>query len=616
MFNFVTVEQALETHRLDLLVVVEESPQFPGELVFQVDDPQSFYERYSTWVSRYLCLSQPFVIEEFVALLTADGWNVCFTESTADILEAHHRHRLPLTIENFTCPGGGELYPFQTYTLRRALERSTAPLPQDRFFFIGWSTGTGKSVAACAGAQELFNRGQIDHVICATTMSMKPNLAFNSSASFAKTTSLDVTVNDGTKAKRVKGYQERHQVYVINYEKCWVDYRQLLDLVLNRKVLFVLDEAQKCLSAEPTRYSRTKTRKHLDKLVAACQATVWPMSASVVDHSPLRYRDVFNLSGDEESNPLGSARSFISRYATSVRNVPMNGTTVSYYSWSNARLQEVRHRVAARTQSIRKTDPGVRDSFKSNQMIMVPIEMSREDRRLYDMVVDDARRAKRAGEPLVSHYRLLRYICNTPLALKHTSDALGASLAREYPRLVTNTHNAKLAVFQDHLESISSQNDKVVAFTKWTNLGLLLISPELKGVNHVLHYGVGQSAADSALAQQRFKTDPEVTLFFSSDAGAHGLNLPEARYNISYEVPFSFDLLMQRSERNNRADSQFDTTTYAYVTEDTVEERIWEINDGRRRLSESTQGTRETLNYGEQHIDQSEEAAREWLIFG
>ena len=81
-------------------------------------------------------------------------------------------------------------------------------------------------------------------------------------------------------------------------------------------------------------------------------------------------------------------------------------------------------------------------------------------------------------------------------------------------------------------------------------------------------------------------------------------------------MPFSFDLLMQRSERNNRADSQFDTTTYAYVTEDTVEERIWEINDGRRRLSESTQGTRETLNYGEQHIDQSEEAAREWLIFG
>jgi hypothetical protein len=344
------------------------------------------------------------------------------------------------------------------------------------------------------------------------------------------------------------------------------------------------------------------------------------MSASVVGANPLRYRDVFNLAGITYGrNPLGTASEFEERYSTEIRFYrpsPWSKDEIRYYTWNLGRLHEVRHLVAGRTQSARKTDPGVREFFKGNRLEPVPIQMSSETRKLYEAVKDDARQQRDTGA-LVGHYTLLRYICNTPLALGVTSDPLGQRIAAEHPKLITNAHNEKLQYFLDQVESIAESGEKVIAFTKWTNLGLHLLAPEIKkrGIEHVLHWGTGQSDADSAAAQHLFKTNPNITLFMSSDAGAEGLNFPEARYCINYECPYSYDRLMQRSERNNRADTEFDTISYVYLTEDTIEDRIWLINDERRKLAAATLGTVETLTYGGR-AGKSEEANIDFLIFG
>jgi hypothetical protein len=489
----------------------------------------------------------------------------------------------------------------------------------DNLYVTQGHTLTHNSLFACAGAQELFNRGEIDVcIVLAYPMVMKPNLAYAAKASFDKTTKLDWCLPEGTKKQRNAKYAADHQVYVLNYERCWADFAALKELTEGRRVLFVMDEAQRVLTHETDFRKMTKTRKHLNRLVLGSQAVVWPMSASVVSHNPLRYRDVFNLAGNDTNNPLGTVTQFERRYASTVRHIPIGYCNeITYYTWNVARLHEVRHRVARKTQSVRKTDPGVREFFKGNQVITIPVQMSKEDRSLYDWVLDRAWDANKEGEPLMGHYRLLRYICNTPLALEASADPLAQELVAAHPKLITNAHCAKLEMFLDQVESIAEQQDKVVAFTHYTNLGLLLLAPEVdrRGINHVLHYGVGQRAAESQAAQHIFKTDPEITLFFSSDAGSHGLNLPEAKYNISYECPYSYDLLMQRSERNNRADSTFDTTTYIYLTENTIEERIYEINEERRKLAAATMGTVETLSYGERSA-RSEEANVAWMMFG
>lgn len=621
MYPLVCIEDAIAAcTNPDKLVVVEESPEYPGNLLFQTTDDTAFLCEWKEWISRYMCLSELFMLRNFVEELEDAGYQVFFLSSCAAILDNYERWAAPLSIENFTCPGGGTLYPYQTFSLNRALELNHNAQAKDRLFFAGWCTGSGKSLFACAGTQELFNRDEIDIALVFSLMKMKHNLAYASKASYNQTTSLDWVISEGSKAQRIDQYNAGHQVYVLNYEKLWVDHDHLVTLTAGKRVLWVFDEVQKVLTTYASTSRKTKTRKALDKLVRGCQATVWPMSASVVGSNPLRYRDVFNLAGTDKGNPLGTKTDFETRYTTRIRHVPIGGwNDITYYEWSLAKLHEVRHRVSVRTQSARKTDPGVREFFKSNTMEPVPIQMSKEDRKLYTEVQNLAYAQQRddPNESLMGHYQLLRYICNTPMTLAKTANGTGQFIADRFPKLITNNNCAKLEFFLDQVEAIAEEQEKVVAFTQWTNLSLHLIAPELdkRGIRYVLHWGVGQKESESVEAQRIFKTDPDVTLFFSSDAGAHGLNLPEAKYCINYECPYGFDLLMQRSERNNRADSQFDTTAYVYITEDTVEERVWEINEERRKLAAATQGTQETLSYGDR-ANKSEEANLAYLIWG
>lgn len=601
---------AVENADLSRVAVVEQHPHYPGTLLFQTFDTQSFLARYNEWLSRYSCLNELYLLHDFVDLLEEDGWTVLFGSTAAPVLEAIHRWEQPLAIDGFTCPGGSSLYPYQIFTLNRALERAAADNPTDRLTYVGWATGTGKSLFAAAGAQEMFNRSLFDVCVAFTLGPLKTNLA----RFLQKTTSLDVAIPEGTPAKRQKIYDTPHDVYVLNYEKARVDYDALSDLTAGRRVLFVCDEAHKLLTdSKPNTF-----RKRFDELVQECHATVWPMSASVVSSNPLRYRDVFNLSGHPRQNPLGTKADFVNRYAAEVRTFDMptkyGSFPVTFYEWHLSNLHEVRHRVADRAQSVRKTDPAIRDLFKGLQTVVVPVQLSKEDQRLYDTIVDLARPVKQAGGNLMPYYRLLRYVCNNPDALKRTTDPTGMRLAKEHPKLVTAAHSAKLEAVIDLVESIRDSGDKTLIFTQWVSMSLDLIAAALDKakIRYVTHHG-GQSSKDNQKAQEDFKSDPEITVFLSSDAGAHGLNMTEARYVIHYESPYSYDTMMQRSNRIDRADSHLDgLTAYVFVTDDSVEERVWGICNDRRELASVTLGTTEALSYS----GKSEEQDLEFLIFG
>ena len=591
------------------LCVVEEAPGFPGQLVFQTVDQQGFYARYRDWVSRYGVLNEVYMLSPFVDELRADGWAPVFLPSCGPVLESISRWSEPLDVDGLTVPGGGGLYPYQSFTLRRALERAG----DDGYWFFGWGTGAGKSLAAAAGAQELVNRGRVDVVVAFTLRKLRTNLC----RYMRSTTNLNAVVCEGTPAKRKAMWGDPDvQVYVTNYDKAYFDREHLSALFAARRPLLVLDEVQKVL----TDGKRTRAREHLDALVAgASDPVVWPMSASVVSANPLRYRDVFSLAAGSAA-PLGSKKDFEARYASERREVRINtrkghSFTVVEYDWDVGKLQEVRHRVADRAQHVRKTDPGVRDNFRGMQTVVVPVQLSDEDRELYDAVAARARDAKEAGEGVANHFRLMRYICNTPEALLHTEDAFGAELALRFPALVTSDNSAKMEMFLDQAEGIRDAGDKAVVFTQWTNLSLFLISRQLdkRGIRHVKHYGVGMTDRQAQAAQDEFKSDPSITVFLSSDAGAYGLNMQEARYVVSYECPYSYDTLMQRGERINRADSYLDgLTSYVYVTDDTVEERIWQVNNRRRELASATLGTTESLSYGDEPAGEE----LDWLVLG
>jgi len=605
------LESALAGVDLDTLVVVEQSPYFPGVLVFQppgeVWGAQAFLRRYGhdpAWVSRFLVLNEAFMLRAFVDVLERDGWTVVFGPSAAPILAAYERWDRPIDIEGFRCPHDGQLHPFQHFMVRRALERAEADTTAGRLTVPGWCAGAGKTaVFAPAGAQELANRGQIDLVLAFTLMHHKVNLV----RYFTEATTLTAVVNDGDKKRRRAGYRQARtaagevDVFSLNYDKARHDYDELSEITRGRRVLFVFDEVQYVLNAEV----ENRSRLALNDLIAGCHAIVWPMTASIVDSSPLRYHNLFDLA--QGDNPLGGRNDFIARYARSVKTrdvKPKRGGnyTVIDYDWDFPTLHEVRHRVADRVQNARKSDPGVREVFPPLQVEWVPIQMSPEDRELYEAVDHLAELAKEAEEDTGPYTLMRRYICNTPEALLHSCSPVAAALRDAYPHLVTSAHSAKLAYFLDQVESIAEAGDKVVAFTKWTNLGLQMVHRELerRKIRHVVHFGAGQSSRERQWAQDRFKGDDKITLFLSSDAGAEALNLQEARYCINYEPPYSYQKLMQRINRIHRADSQHaGLTAYVYCTENSIEERARDVCEERRQLAEATLGTSETLELAE-----------------
>jgi len=481
----------------------------------------------------------------------------------------------------------------------------------DSLYVTRGHTVTHNSVFACAGAQEVINRGEADIVLAFTLMKLKTNLAHF----FQQTTSLETVVNDGPAAKRKARYEKGSQVFVLNYDKAWADFDYLLPLIQGKRVLFIFDECQKIL----TDGTKNRSRKHLDKLIQATDPIIWPMSATVVSHSPFKYRDVFSI-GAFRNNPLGTKTEFDIRYVKQRRffqiKTKRGGTFQQiFYDWDLPKLHEIRHRVADRCHNVRKTDPGIKENFKGMQTVVIPVQMSKEDRELYDNICEHARGAVEREESLAPYYRLLRYVCNTPESLQHTNEKLGQALSQDFPRLATSDHCAKLEMLLDQVESIRDSGDKVVVFCQWTHLGVLLLERHLaaRKIRYVLHYGVGQSDAESQRAQREFKSDPDITVFLSSDAGAFGLSFQEARYVINYDIPYSYDTLTQRNNRIDRADSYLDgLTSYIYVTEDTVEERIWAQNNQRRELASATLGTSEMLSYGEE----KESKTLQWLIFG
>lgn len=603
---------------LDRLVMVEEHPVWPGCLIFHTEDHDAFYRRYSGWMSRYQVLSELFSLGSFYTKLLDDGWSVVFSSSALAIVGNYHLFNTPLTIPEY------KLHPFQNFAIQQALHRANRGAePGDRLFFWNWAAGAGKSYVAGVAAHLMLKANLVELVIVGTSAKTKRQLH-----RFIEAAGVDAVINDHAKpAERRKRYFDGHRCYVMNFEKFRLDADELGQLTRGKRVLFILDEAHRLISEAGT----NQARKNLDKITKACAATVWPMSATVVDGNPLRYRDVFSLDGYPRRNPLGTKEEFCDNYAISVKSIPIkakNGARFSMmkYSWDLAELHEVRHRVTGRTMAVRKSDDALKDTFQGMECWPVRVPLSEGSDRLLFLIEDDARKliaehkaAKKRGEDpaspnLAPHYMLSRMVLCTPMSLLHSGNELGRKIAAEHPHLITDKGNEKLELLNEMCENIRESGDKVVIFCWWNEMGAQILARQLR-VPHVLHHGeMSSKQADTAI--EKFKTDPDVTALFTTDAGAEGLNLQCARYVISVDPKYSYDKLYQRNSRIDRSDSHLDGLTgYVMITEGTIEERIWGICDDRRKLAEAVQGTEESLTY-EGRSQRSEGENRLWLLFG
>lgn len=599
------------------LTIVQADDAHPGELYFFHLDQAGFVRRYSDFVSPLCMLGEIYLLGPFLDRLAEDGVEVRFLENAREIVERWQGWTEPKVVEGM----GGEgfaLHPFQQFGLRKA-DSAKRPRRKVDGFFFNYGTGTGKSIVGSAGIHDHLVHGDYDLAVFFTLRKLKINMARTVDA----LTGVSAVVVDGSKARRNKIYAEiaegerRERVLVLNYEKCRFDYQAIEHLIAGKRVLWVCDEVQKVLRGDNDRNSY---RKAFDRLVKTPEhSTVWPMSASIVKASPLRYHDVFDFMMPGH-NPLGTRESFVDRYCEKVSTYFIKpGVTGKDYDWDTRALTEVRHLVSDYTMAVRKTDPGVREFFKGMQTIIVPVQLSKEEEQLRDAIKADAAEHEDDEDfTITSHYSCLRYMCNTSNALRYSTSPVAARLVDEHPELI-GVPSTKFEMIVDKVAEIRDQGDQVVIFTQWTYLTLFWLAKEFaeRGIEYVTHYGTGMTDKQAQVAQDRFKADPSITVFLSSDAGAYGLNFQNARYVINVESPYDPDILTQRNDRIDRIDSHLDgLTSYVYVCDDTVEEKIWAKNQKRREISASTQGTIETLSRYAADAEGSEEDLAREAVFG
>ena len=142
--------------------------------------------------------------------------------------------------------------------------------------------------------------------------------------------------------------------------------------------------------------------------------------------------------------------------------------------------------------------------------------------------------------------------------------------------------------FDEVLEKINDilderEENKVILFS-FSKTMLKIFHDSLPSGVSVIFDG-GMNTTQKEQAKQRFKTDPKVRVFLSSDAGGMGVDLPEANYLINYNHPWSAGKADQRNNRHVRAGSLWDEVwVLNYIVSDSVEEWKFNILDLKRRV--------------------------------
>jgi len=249
---------------------------------------------------------------------------------------------------------------------------------------------------------------------------------------------------------------------------------------------------------------------------------------------------------------------------------------------------------------LRRTKQQVLTDLPAKTEQTIICEMEPEQRRVYDQ--------------LRAYYRgnLLNQLDNTPAAGGKTSGGgLGQSTfmvleallrlrqAACHPALIDKTNavqidrdtapSAKLDELETRLDEIIDEGSKALVFSQFTSM-LSLIRKRLnqRGIKYAYLDGQTRNRKDVV---QRFQTDPDLPVFLISlKAGGVGLNLTAAEYVFIMDPWWNPAVEAQAIDRTHRIGQDKPVFAYRLICEDTVEQRILELQSRKRDLADAVVG--------------------------
>jgi len=298
--------------------------------------------------------------------------------------------------------------------------------------------------------------------------------------------------------------------------------------------------------------------------------------------------ELYNLITLLKPGHLGQSTQFQESYVQGKRQVKNNET-----------LKQELKKIMVRN---RRADGKV--EFTARHVITVPIELSSEERALYDQVtrfVQDRYHSDEEGykNPLAL-ITLQREICSSrdaafmTLVNMHNRAPESSPLRQSIRELIetlkqVTTHRKAEKV----LEIIKESDDKIIIFT------------EYRATQEYLQYILAQHGITSVLFRGGFKRgkkdwmsqlfEHRAQVLIATEAGGEGINLQFCNRLINYDMPWNPMRVEQRIGRVHRLGQTRDVYIYNLATRGTIEEKILHLLYEKINLFEMVIGELDTI---------------------
>ena len=208
------------------------------------------------------------------------------------------------------------------------------------------------------------------------------------------------------------------------------------------------------------------------------------------------------------------------------------------------------------------------------------IELEEEQRKLYLAAVVDAREKLRAAKPedkmaVFAVLMRLREICCDPRLI--ADNWTGGS--------------AKLDACIELVTSAVESGHRILLFSQFTSmLELLAKRLDAEGVSHFTLQGSTPKPVRAELVR-RFNGGEASVFLISLRAGGTGLNLTAADIVIHYDPWWNVAAQNQATDRAYRIGQQNPVQVYKLIAQDTIEEKIVELQQAKQDLAETVTGS-------------------------
>lgn len=458
-------------------------------------------------------------------------------------------HKLLLYCADFNLEGIGkckyDLYNYQKTAVKELLDIDNGSL-------IVASCGAGKTLIAIDLYLELLSRNKIKGPGLIVVKSSLKVQWFHEVKKFSDL--VPSILETSAKAKKKFDEQFNGDLLICNYET--LNDEKVRDRLLAMKIEYIFaDEVQYVKNYQA---KRSKSLYKFNNVKYTFGATATP-----IQKNP---RDIFGIFRFIKKDLFTNINKFDKRY------VKKNSLGFIIGSRNEKELtdlispnlivrtkEEVSSHLPKLIVSQKYCNLGPKTQKVSDQLLEEIADLKAQQEAMMDRFKDIDEARKNEDFNKIDNLILMKQTFAQELAITDELLRFGDSNAgKEY---VTNEKSQKIELFLDLVESILSEGEKVVVFSKYRSLQNILdmhLENRFKGIK-ICHIN-GMMDSEKRFEQVRlFNETNDYNIIIASNAGSEGINMHSAKYLIEMDIADSYLIQTQRHGRIERASSKHDS---------------------------------------------------------